>query len=836
MNSLNHCLAGGRVAARNRRLLLTALLVTASAHAADPLTLQWTGLGTTDHFGNTANWLGLGPDPTFRQLAIFSGGSARSHINIDRAYELEGMLFANGPSGESTAYVLDSTESQLYIGAVGIQNHSSSTVTINSPISSNDPSNVGDVLLAAVNGNLDINVSGDLNLFSHVRRLIIEGNPNSRVKVGMPNFPPFWFDDLDSDVTLSSVTHVEIRTGRFISTGGFIDGTDVLMHTGILDLDQSAYSILSLAGEGEVWIGRGTLTIDDIYGDHTYHGALKGVAGGRLIKHGKSELTLMGDNSGYLGSFRVDHGTLRAAKGDNISNQSTVTIGSGARLAIEADAEALGGLAGAGKVELHADLDIGLDDRDHVFDGSIVGTGDLTKAGRGRFDLNGVATFVGGVRVAAGMLGLGTGHVLAHHHVVTVDKDATLAITVDDEEIGELAGSGRVELANTALSVGHDDGSAVFGGSVRGQGDITKAGAGVWQIIGSSDAWQGRLRVAAGSVLLRRGDTLSDGVTLQVDAGATAQVLEDDERIGGLSGAGELVLERRLDVGIDGADREFSGASRGAGGLSKSGGGRLLLSGDNSYAGETVVSAGTLRVTGKLGGANARIDGPTARVEIAGSDAKWHVERNLLLGGGNGGLLSVEDGGRVEVDDTLDVSARGHLALLGGTLDVLRLRNNRGGEFDMMGGRLQVGTFQGTLTNLGGTLAPGHSPGVTTITGDYEQAANATLEIELAALDDFDQLSIKGAARLGGRLAIHLLDDYVPEVGDQFVFLSADQGITGDFNLLDLPSMKGKRFSLLRGDATHLSLLVTAVPVPASGVLFGTALCGFGWLGRKRQS
>ena len=65
----------------------------------------------------------------------------------------------------------------------------------------------------------------------------------------MPNFPPTWFDDLDSDVPLSRVTHVELRSGRFISPGDFIDGTDVLMHTGLVFPHQSPDSVLSFAWE-----------------------------------------------------------------------------------------------------------------------------------------------------------------------------------------------------------------------------------------------------------------------------------------------------------------------------------------------------------------------------------------------------------------------------------------------------------------------------------------------------------------------------------------------------------------------------------------------------------
>ena len=49
---------------------------------------------------------------------------------------------------------------------------------------------------------------------------------------------------------------------------------------------------------------------------------------------------------------------------------------------------------------------------------------------------------------------------------------------------------------------------------------------------------------------------------------------------------------------------------------------------------------------------------------------------------------------------------------------------------------LDVGTVHGDLLQQGGTLAPGNSPGLTTITGDYT-LAGGVLELELAGLERF---------------------------------------------------------------------------------------------------
>ena len=51
---------------------------------------------------------------------------------------------------------------------------------------------------------------------------------------------------------------------------------------------------------------------------------------------------------------------------------------------------------------------------------------------------------------------------------------------------------------------------------------------------------------------------------------------------------------------------------------------------------------------------------------------------------------------------------------------------------DLNGGQLiGNGTFTGAIRNNGGSVGPGHSPGKITVTGDYTQGANGTLEMEI---------------------------------------------------------------------------------------------------------
>jgi len=56
------------------------------------------------------------------------------------------------------------------------------------------------------------------------------------------------------------------------------------------------------------------------------------------------------------------------------------------------------------------------------------------------------------------------------------------------------------------------------------------------------------------------------------------------------------------------------------------------------------------------------------------------------------------------------------------------------------------GTIAGGLNNVGGTLAPGNSPGRFTIQGDYSQSSVGTLLMESAGASEgeFDVLTIAG--------------------------------------------------------------------------------------------
>ncbi|MCI0331832.1 MAG: hypothetical protein L0228_01240, partial [Planctomycetes bacterium] len=150
------------------------------------------------------------------------------------------------------------------------------------------------------------------------------------------------------------------------------------------------------------------------------------------------------------------------------------------------------------------------------------------------------------------------------------------------------------------------------------------------------------------------------------------------------------------------------------------------------------------------------------------------------------GWLKVEDAafgpGNGEVIIGANAAATAVLNLSGGELTVKTLSKGTGGQFNFTGGTLHADVVNFDLENNGGTIAPGQSPGGTTINGDL-QINSGALEIELASPSSYDTVTVAGSAALGGDLLVRLLDGFVPDAIDQFTILTG-QTISGAFDNL----------------------------------------------------
>ena len=215
--------------------------------------------------------------------------------------------------------------------------------------------------------------------------------------------------------------------------------------------------------------------------------------------------------------------------------------------------------------------------------------------------------------------------------------------------------------------------------------------------------------------------------------------------------------------------------------------------------------------------------GSTGTAAVDGAGSTWTNSDSLIVGGdgaaaGGTANLTVQGGGLVEVDGTLKIWNTGTVTLDGGSIVVDTFDHTDGGTFNFIDGTLAVATFLGDLSQDGGTIAPGDSPGLTAITGDYTINAGA-LEIELFGNGggsplpgvDFDQLTAD-TANLAGTLDLVIDPNYSPTLGDLFPIISTTSGVSGTFGAVSGADI---------GSGLMLGVLYSANDVTVGVVLAG---------------
>jgi hypothetical protein len=133
------------------------------------------------------------------------------------------------------------------------------------------------------------------------------------------------------------------------------------------------------------------------------------------------------------------------------------------------------------------------------------------------------------------------------------------------------------------------------------------------------------------------------------------------------------------------------------------------------------------------------------------------------------------------------------------------------------------GIVTASVNNASGVVAPGNSPGMLTVAGNYVQGAGGVLNIEITSPSSSDMLNITGTATLGGTLNVSFAPDFFSATFPQsFSFLSAGGGISGFFdtvNFTNLPVGTTTRFDTLSGSGSARTLSLVVVPEANAGVL-----------------
>jgi len=322
----------------------------------------------------------------------------------------------------------------------------------------------------------------------------------------------------------------------------------------------------------------------------------------------------------------------------------------------------------------------------------------------------------------------------------------------------------------------------VLSGGVSGGGQIFKTGAGSLSVGGNSSG--GGAPAFTGTVIVNEGELeIISGLALGANGLVSLASFNVTRRL-----STQDVIVNQITI-ADGVTASFRGAGTlsgnisGLGGVRKPDAGTITLNGTNTYAGPTMVGAGTLVINGSL----------TSAVEV-GLNAD--LEGNGTISG------DVRISGRISPGD----STMNHI----GSLGVGDLALEGGSTFTYA---MNTSTLQGSLIHSDGNLSIGSGASLVFI-GDLTALATYGSKLTLISyLGDWD----------GGLFS----------VGGSPIADSGSLVIGGRQWLLNYTSPSGgENFSEDQEGALKF-ITITAVPEP--GIALMANLAAIGWLVRRRR-
>ncbi|HKA40252.1 MAG TPA: hypothetical protein VKD25_10810, partial [Burkholderiales bacterium] len=123
------------------------------------------------------------------------------------------------------------------------------------------------------------------------------------------------------------------------------------------------------------------------------------------------------------------------------------------------------------------------------------------------------------------------------------------------------------------------------------------------------------------------------------------------------------------------------------------------------------------------------------------------------------------------------------------------------------------------VSNQGGTVIPGASPGALTINGNYVQGPGGTLIVEIGGTtggSQYDQLIVNGNATLGGTLNVTLVNGYFPAGGETYSIVQSSGAVSGTFASTNFPIPAFTTTYLPSGVRLLASVPVLPPPVTAA--------------------
>jgi autotransporter-associated beta strand protein len=396
-------------------------------------------------------------------------------------------------------------------------------------------------------------------------------------------------------------------------------------------------------------------TIDTAGYTMTLSGSLSGP--GSLTKADSGTLTLAASNS-YTGTTIIRAGTLSLANSAALVGGGSITFGGGTLQYTTSNSQDYSRkiIGSTGPVSIDTNgVNV-------TFASNLVGNniGGLTKVGSGTLTLAVANAYGGNTWIGGGTLALGSPFALQNS---TLDTSGTGTLSFGSLTAATLAGvtgPGTLALSNSAsaavaLSVGNNNSSTAYSGTLQGPGSLTKIGSGILAMSGTNTytgpttVSQGKLTVdgwLTNSAVSVNGGTLGGTGYLGNVTVSASGTLAPGDPLGVLHLSGNLVLSAgaAMDFELDGVstDDEVSMPS-----------GTLTFSGQQfsnfGFAWTTGFGPGTYTlvnaetITGLGSNLSGSIDGLPATLSVSNNDLLLTVvpepSTAALLGAGIVGLI-----------------------------------------------------------------------------------------------------------------------------------------------------------------------------------------------------
>jgi autotransporter-associated beta strand protein len=518
----------------------------------------------------------------------------------------------------------------------------------------------------------------------------------------------------------------------------------------------------------------------------TFAGVISGT--GSLTKQNAGTLTLTGANT-YAGPTTISGGTLTLGSGGALNSINAVTIAGGATFQLGAGSQTIGSFAGAGNIDLGSfTLTSGGSNASTTFSGAIAGTGGLVKNGAGTLTLSGANTFTGTTTINAGSIvatTAGFGGAIVNNASLVLDQ------STNGTYAGAISGTGSLIKQNTGTVIlsgtnTYSGGTTVSAGTLQGnttslQGSIANNAAVVFDqaangtYAGAMSGTGSLTKQNTGTLILSGANTYSGGTTVSGGAlqGNTTSLQ------GSIANNAAVVFDQA-------SNGTYAGVMSGTGSLTKQNSGTLILSGANTYAGGTIVSAGTLQGTttslqGNIANNAAVIFDQASNGTYAGTMSGTGSLTKL-----NAGTLTLSGTNTYSGGTTVSAGTlQGTTASLQGNI-----ANNAAVVFD----QATNGTYAGAMSGAGSLTK--QNTGTVTLTGTNTYTGATTVNGGTLALGANNALSASSALTLNSS-ATFALGGFSTEVGT----------LTYNTSIIDFGAAGAANYFLFNGGSTSTGTL-----------------------------